>query len=83
MVYECILVGGTCLFPGMKDRIAIELKKLFPSNFQYEVFSPNDPYSVWIGGSVISSLSSFSLAWISKDEFKEHGERVFSTRIQN
>lgn len=30
-------------------------------------------YSVWIGGSILSSLGSFQQMWMSKQEYQEHG----------
>jgi actin-related protein len=33
-------------------------------------------YSVWIGGSVLASLSTFKNQWISKQEYEEHGSNI-------
>ena len=30
-------------------------------------------YAGWIGGSIVTSLSSFQSYWVGKDEWKEHG----------
>ena len=37
---------------------------------------PERKYSVWIGGSILSSLSSFSQMWISKAEYDESGPQI-------
>jgi len=33
-------------------------------------------YSVWIGGSILSSLSTFQQMWITKSEFEESGATI-------
>ena len=37
------------------------------------VAPPERKYSVWIGGSILSSLSTFQQMWISKQEYDELG----------
>jgi actin-related protein len=41
------------------------------------VAPPERQYSVWIGGSILSSLSTFQQMWVSKEEYDEAGY-VFS-----
>jgi actin-related protein len=38
--------------------------------------SPERKYSVWIGGSILSSLSTFQQMWISKTEYDESGPTI-------
>ncbi len=39
--------------------------------------SPSDrKYSVWIGGSILSSLSTFQSMWITKAEYDESGPQI-------
>ena len=33
-------------------------------------------YSVWIGGSILASLSTFQQMWISKQEYDESGPGI-------
>ena len=33
-------------------------------------------YSVWIGGSILASLSTFQQMWISKQEYDESGPAI-------
>ena len=33
-------------------------------------------YSVWIGGSILSSLSAFQQMWTSKQEYDESGPSI-------
>lgn len=32
--------------------------------------------SAWVGGSILSSLSSFQAAWCSREEYEEHGPTI-------
>ncbi|TKR82578.1 hypothetical protein L596_016277 [Steinernema carpocapsae] len=38
--------------------------------------SPERKYSVWIGGSILASLSTFQQMWISKQEYDESGPSI-------
>ena len=35
------------------------------------VAPPERKYSVWIGGSILASLSTFEEMWVTKDEYHE------------
>ncbi len=37
---------------------------------------PERKYSVWIGGSILASLSTFQQMWISKEEYDESGPSI-------
>merc|ERR1712059_212037 len=37
---------------------------------------PERKYSVWIGGSILSSLSTFEEMWIKKEEYDESGPSI-------
>merc|ERR1711991_994012 len=55
-----VLSGGTTMFPGIADRMTKELTSLAPSTMKIKVVAPPErKYSVWIGGSILSSLSTF------------------------
>merc|ERR1712151_354393 len=72
-----LLSGGTTMFEGMGERIAKELTALAPSTMQIKVDAPPErKYSVWIGGSILSALSSFQQMWISKGEYDEAGPTI-------
>ncbi|KAJ5073701.1 actin [Anaeramoeba ignava] len=40
------------------------------------IASPERKYSVWIGGSILASLSTFSNMWISNEEYEESGPSI-------
>merc|ERR1712003_185514 len=62
-----VLSGGTTMFQGIGERMTKELTALAPSERKY---------SVWIGGSILSSLSTFQQMWISKAEYDESGPTI-------
>ena len=69
-----VLSGGTTMFPGIEARLSKELTELAPASIRIKVVAPLErKYSVWIGGSILSSLTSFKEMWISKDEYDEAG----------
>ena len=72
-----VLSGGTTMFPGMGERMTKELTALAPSTMKIKVIAPPErKYSVWIGGSILSSLSTFQQMWISKQEYDESGPTI-------
>jgi len=72
-----VLSGGSTMFPGIENRISQELTTLAPSSVKVRVVAPAErKYSVWIGGSILSSLSSFMEMWVTRDEFDEAGPGI-------
>lgn len=55
-----VLSGGSTMFPGIADRMSREITALAPSSMRIKVVAPPErKYSVWIGGSILASLSTF------------------------
>jgi actin-related protein len=72
-----VLSGGTTMFPGIADRMSKELTALAPSSMKIKVVAPPErKYSVWIGGSILASLSTFQQMWIAKSEYEESGPSI-------
>jgi len=72
-----VLSGGTTMFGGIAERMTKELTSLAPSTMKIKVVAPPErKYSVWIGGSILSSLSTFQQMWISKAEYDESGPSI-------
>ncbi|DAZ99140.1 TPA: hypothetical protein N0F65_010224 [Lagenidium giganteum] len=72
-----VLSGGTTMYPGIGERMTKELTALAPSTMKIKVVAPPErKYSVWIGGSILSSLSTFQQMWISKAEYDESGPSI-------
>ena len=72
-----VISGGTTMYPGIGERMTKELTALAPSTMKIKVVAPPErKYSVWIGGSILSSLSTFQSMWISKAEYDESGPAI-------
>ena len=72
-----VLSGGTTMFPGIAERMTKEITSLAPSSMKIKVVAPPErKYSVWIGGSILASLSTFQQLWISKNEYDESGPSI-------
>ncbi|KIJ49413.1 hypothetical protein M422DRAFT_777370 [Sphaerobolus stellatus SS14] len=72
-----VLSGGTTMYPGIADRMQKELTSLAPSSTKVKIVAPPErKYSVWIGGSILGSLSTFQNLWISKQEYDESGPGI-------
>lgn len=69
-----VLSGGSTCFNNLSERISNELGSLAPPSMKVKVVAPPErKYSVWIGGSILASLSTFQGMWITKSEFEEDG----------
>ncbi|BDA51518.1 Actin [Coccomyxa sp. Obi] len=72
-----VLSGGTTMFPGIADRMNKEITARAPSSMKVKVVAPPErKYSVWIGGSILASLSTFQQMWIAKSEYDESGPSI-------
>ncbi|KAK0949471.1 actin, partial [Friedmanniomyces endolithicus] len=61
-----VMSGGTTMYPGISDRMQKEITALAPSSMKVRIIAPPErKYSVWIGGSILASLSTFQQMWIS------------------
>jgi len=76
-----VLSGGTTMYPGIADRMTKELKALAPTSMTIKVIAPPErKVSVWIGGSILASLSTFQTMWISKQEYDESGAGIVHSK---
>jgi len=72
-----VMSGGTTMFPGIADRMQKEITSMAPSTMKIKIIAPPErKYSVWIGGSILASLSTFQQMWISKQEYDESGPSI-------
>jgi actin-related protein len=74
-----VLSGGTTLYAGLPERLTKEVQRLAPQNMSSKVkviAVPERKYCVWIGGSILSSISTFSCMWITREEYQEAGASV-------
>lgn len=69
-----VLSGGTTMYEGLPERMSKEIQALAPQAMRIRVIAPPErKYSVWIGGSILASLSTFAAMWIKKEEYEESG----------
>merc|ERR1719225_1085053 len=78
VLYEnTVLSGGSTMFPGIDHRLTKEMKHLAPASIKVRIIAPAErKYSVWIGGSILSSLSTFQEMWITKQEYDDCGPTI-------
>ncbi|ERM99458.1 hypothetical protein AMTRI_Chr12g233950 [Amborella trichopoda] len=77
MYGNVVLSGGTTMIPGLAPRLAKELGSLAPESVRVRVIAPPErKYSVWIGGSILASLSTFEQMWITKEEYMDTGSSI-------
>lgn len=66
-----VMSGGSTMFPGIAERLTKEITALAPSTMKIKVNAVEQrKFLVWIGGSILSSLSTFQTMWITKAEYE-------------
>jgi actin-related protein len=72
-----VMSGGTTMFKQIDQRLKDELDKLSPQTMTVKIVAPPErKYSVWIGGSILASLSTFEEMWVNKEEYDESGPGI-------
>lgn len=71
------------MFRGLPQRLSKELTSLCPSSIKVKEIAPDErKYSVWIGGSILASLSTFQEQWITKEEYEEYGNEIIDKKCK-
>jgi len=72
-----ILSGGTTMYAGIADRVQKEVTDASAPTLKIKVIAPPErKYSIWIGGSIVTSLSTFQTMWVTKEEYEESGASI-------
>ena len=72
-----VLSGGTTMFCGLPERIEKEIANLAPPTMKVKVIAPPErKYAVWIGGSILASLTTFPQMVITHDEYNDSGPGI-------
>merc|ERR1712216_829379 len=72
-----VLSGGTTMYPGIQERLQKDITNMAPPSVKVKVIAPPErKYSVWIGGSILASLTTFQQMWIGKEEYEESGPSI-------
>lgn len=67
-----ILNGGSTMFRGFGDRLLKELQiRTGNKNLIKIIAPPERKYTSWIGGSILTGLSTFKQLWMTKAEWQE------------
>ena len=65
------------MFPGIANRMEKEIASLAPSTIKIKIIaSPDRKYLAWIGGAIVTSLSTFQQMCITKSEYDESGPSI-------
>ena len=75
--------GGTAMIPGIDARMEKELTILAEPAMRINTIYPSEGkfiHPVWIGGSILASLSTFRDMWISKQEHDEYGPSIVNRK---
>jgi len=74
---NCVMSGGSTMFQNIDQRMKDEITSLAPQTMVVKIVAPPErKYSVWIGGSILASLSTFEDMWVTKDEYDESGPGI-------
>ncbi|MEN2495398.1 MAG: actin [Marteilia pararefringens] len=77
MYTAIVATGGNTLLKGFPERVQKDIDDRTAQNLKVKVnASPQRKFSVWIGGSILASLSTFSSSWIPRSEFDESGSAI-------
>jgi len=91
MYDNIVLSGGTTLIKNLDMRLQMEVQKLAPINATVRVSAPEERYiAVWLGASILASLSTFDKNWVYKHSdmqayppvvgYEEAGPRLVHTQ---
>lgn len=76
-----IISGGSTMFPGFQDRLEKEFKAIIPKSMISKIVAaPERKFYAWIGGSIVSSLSTFQSWWVTKQEYEEFGPDIVNRK---
>ncbi len=78
-----VLSGGSSMCRALPERLRKGLKELAPEPMKGEIHVealPNREISVWLGGSILSNVSSFEAKWVTKAEYEESGVEIVNKK---
>jgi actin-related protein len=81
MFSNIVLSGGSSRFNGFKERLTKEINQIGTSSMEVNVTVSNGQDSVWIGGSIYSSLASFQNLLITRASFEEYGATIINRKL--
>jgi len=78
-----VLAGGSTMFQGFKERLVYEFSRTLTektgSSPNKIVRAENDRvFGAWIGGSILASLPTVQQLWITRQEYDDNHDAIFS-----
>ena len=71
------LSGGTTMYEFLQERLNKEITALVHEGVKVKIIAPVErKFSIWIGGSVLSTLATFQASWITMEEYNESGVSI-------
>lgn len=72
-----VLAGGNTLFKGLAHRLSNDLLSAAPPTAKVRIYSTQErQFLSWIGGGILTSISSFQSVWMTQAEYQEFGPSV-------
>ena len=76
-----VLSGGTTMYQGLPERLQKEVAALAPSAMKVKVLAPEErKYAVWVGGSILASLTTFPQMCVTREEYEESGPAIVTRK---
>lgn len=70
-----LLTGGSCLFPGMSERLEAGIRMIRPSGTPIRIIKALNPiFDAWRGASAYAAAMQFPQQTFSKMDYYEKGE---------
>lgn len=79
-----VLSGGNSMFKGLPEKFDKQIKALAPSNFEKKIninASPERKFYPWIGGSIVSNLSTSEQIFVKKENYEEEGIQIIEKKF--
>ena len=76
--------GGSTMFRGFAGRLTSEISKLAPAATKIDVVAPAGKdrlHAPWIGGSILTGLSTMHQMWIEKAEYDDAGPQIVHRKL--
>lgn len=72
LLSNIVFSGGNTMIPGFGDRMLKELKQRCEPQTKIKIYAPPErKYSTWMGGSILSGLSTFKKIWVDRKAWDE------------
>ncbi|KAI3959642.1 hypothetical protein MKX01_018141 [Papaver californicum] len=70
-----LMTGGSCLFPGMAERLEAGIRMIRPFQSPIRIVVASDPVlDAWRGASAYAAASQFSVQTFTREDYYEKGE---------